>query len=578
MAPKIKRISAKTVGEAVGHILPYLEDTTSSTRYNNIYYDGFPGLGNSAVLKCIAQEPPPTLMKKFGKIVHVDCSRWKSRRELQRTIAQQVQLPQGVMDIFDGKDEEDDFRGLDESSRAEIGDVSREILLSLLDNKCLVVFHNGCNDIVELNDFGIPPAWFGTKVLWTGTGKPWRDPFPYIDSYEKLDASHLYINNSLSNVDEWKCLLQEEAREIARHTCKLGVTSEIAMECCLYLLSMMKHGYSRKMDWDIHASNYLVCDGVIPLPAGCQFDDQAWEVAAALHQYMGIQKAEMGVTRHDALMTSQKRWICSIIHYTTTTMEANVTVPQEATSFLFVKPYLPLATLPNNGMFHQSAIMLRVLRLYGCTFSFSSPPFHCCRGLRFLGLRLCMDQPQGIDEEKDRVQKEVGFFQSLWVVDTRKTDWAPPEITEEMDTNIREIHIKKARFWLHNFPWGQLHNLRKLRVIKPANPLEMHVLPRLPRLNTLILYGCVGLENVTGLPPSLETFSFSVRHDAGRRDAAKITRISMPGCARMVDFTLRGSLPNLKQLNLSGTSIKTLDLSDHVVQAPRLERVILWMS
>ena len=144
-------IGPDTVEQAVRLIIPYLEDT-SNTAHKAIYFDGWQGLGASAVLRAIAKDPPSSLLKKFNKIVHVDCSRWKSRRSLQRTIAQELNLPQQIIDIFDRQDEEDDFRGVDEGSRAEIRFVGGEILKVLIGHRCLVVFQNGSNDMVNFSD------------------------------------------------------------------------------------------------------------------------------------------------------------------------------------------------------------------------------------------------------------------------------------------------------------------------------------------------------------------------------------------------------------------------------------------
>nr|CAB3502645.1 unnamed protein product [Digitaria exilis] len=49
----------------------------------------------------------------------------------------------------------------------------------------------------------------------------------------------------------------------------------------------------------------------------------------------------------------------------------------------------------------------------------------------------------------------------------------------------------------------------------------------------------------------------------------------MAACARLMDFRLRGSLPSLEELDLSNTSVKTLDFKDEVVQVPHLQRLIL---
>ena len=49
----------------------------------------------------------------------------------------------------------------------------------------------------------------------------------------------------------------------------------------------------------------------------------------------------------------------------------------------------------------------------------------------------------------------------------------------------------------------------------------------------------------------------------------------MAGCERLVKFKLCGSVPNLEELDLSSTLIKTLVLKDQVVQAPSLQKIIL---
>jgi hypothetical protein len=170
-----------------------------------------------------------------------------------------------------------------------------------------------------------------------------------------------------------------------------------------------------------------------------------------------------------------------------------------------------------------------------------------------------------------------------------------------METNIREIHIEKGRIWHKKLGWTWRHlgNIHKLRVIAPTSPWEtesmddftdlvelelldltgnstIQVLPSLSgatALSTLVLDGCTGLEHVgpESLPPSLETFSFN----PGRRKKDKMSRISMAACARLVNFRLGVYLPNLEELDLSNTSVKTLDLRDMVVQVPSLRQVIL---
>jgi hypothetical protein len=81
-------------------------------------------------------------------------------------------------------------------------------------------------------------------------------------------------------------------------------------------------------------------------------------------------------------------------------------------------------------------------------------------------------------------------------------------------------------------------------------------------LKTLVQDGCAGLEHVgpEGAPPSLE--SVSLDGGAGNDDnyIAKISRMTLAGCAKLVEFTLLGSLPNLEELDLSRTAVKIVNL------------------
>ncbi|XBI86934.1 hypothetical protein VPH35_025082 [Triticum aestivum] len=558
MACRERMITAPdTIDEAVQTITPYL-DGTRNAAHKPIYFDGWRGLAASAVLRAIAKDPPPSLLNKFNKIIHVDCSRWKSRRVLQRTIAQELKLPQRVMDIFDRQDEEDDFMGVDESSRAEIQDAALEIYHTIQGHRCLVVFHNGSHNTVDLNDFGIPLfSWSGNLVLWTFRGRLRLNS----EISEKVDNSHLFIYNDYDyRYGKYNYWLEEEAREIDGDN--LGKPIQ---ECCMYLLSLNYQGGNiMDYNWGTHASSYWVCDGIIQGGEG----DKAWEVAAALRQHINIEDYSSNTLPSfgHKLQTPLKRWILS--------KDISVVHP-ESTSFFLASESDPLLRPLPNDMFHQSD-KLRVLKLCHCTFSFSSPPFRCCHKLRFLGLDSCQDLRPEEDEKQD-----MDFLKSLWVIDIHNTDWnlpSSPEIIKQMAANIREVHIKNGRFWHIIFALGQPENLHKLRVIDPTCCSLETGLPSLSSstsLKTLVLDGCVGLEHVEGLPPSLESFSLDARPRKDDFKEAKISRISLAGCARLSEFTLRGSLPNLEELDLSGTRVKTLDLTTQVVQVPCLYQIIL---
>uniref|UniRef100_A0ACD5WRL4 Uncharacterized protein n=1 Tax=Avena sativa TaxID=4498 RepID=A0ACD5WRL4_AVESA len=571
-----KRIIPDSIKEAVEEVIPFLEDM-SNNAYNAIYFDGWSGLGASEVLRRIAKMPPPSLLQRFNEIIHIDCSRWKSRRALQRTIAQEINLPHQVMDIFDRQDEEDDFKGIDEAHRAEIQDIGIAINQHLRDHVYLVIFHNGSDKFIDLNDFGIPQQHFDrwstnfSKVLWTFRGRLRLNP----EISEKVDHSHLCLYDEYSAYG-WNYLLKKEAKDIVGYTYKLVNAVE---ECFLYILSLkFQGGNFMNYNWDTHASNYWVCDGIIQGDK----DHEAWELAVALHQQIHIEdfsfNAPPSLIYEEDLKTPPKRWILG---------RDNFDLHPESTSYFHAaatrNTYSPLRPLPIN-LFQQSG-KLRVLKLCHCTFNFTSPPFHCCRNLRFLGLDGCKDQ--GAKELIKQDKPAMELFQNLWVLDICYTDWElylSPEIIQQMAENIREVHIENGRFWHMSFAWRQLQNLHKLRVIDPTccwetgGMDEFNVLPSLSTSNslkTMVLNGCVELEYVEGLPLSLESFIL----DAGTRKDdykdVKTRHISTSGCARLSEFKLHGSLPNLEKLDLSGTKIKTLDLRAKVVQVPCLKQVIL---
>jgi hypothetical protein len=594
----MQRISAIDIKTAVQQISPYLLDTSISAPWV-IYFDGWYGLGASAVLRAIAEHPPPSLREKFDKIVHIDCSRWKSQRELQRVIVDELKLTQRVAASFDREDNEDDFIGVDQSSRGEIRDVTAVIARYLVQYSCLVIFHNGSENMVDLASCGIPePEIFNIKVLWTFRGRLRLNR----EIKEKGLESDLFLFAADDHNSNWHAYIAEEASEITLYTHKLGlsVTPKIAEECCLYLLTLNDRG--KKIidyNWATHASSYWVCDGII----GGGLENQTWDVAHAMQQHIRLEdyssntKLMLSVQR---MQISSKQWISITNSY------FKEVAPMTTTLFFAPNKSSPLVVPLTSDKFHK-ADNLRVLKLCRCTFSFLSPPFHCCHNIRFLGLDRCEDEVQ-LEKEEKTGEPAVEIFQRLWVLDVRHTIWPlsfPQETKEQVVArNIREVHITNGRIWHNNLAWKRLPNLHKLRVVKPTKPWEtatrdefmdmvnlelldlsgnntIQVLPSLSGatgLKTLILDGCVGLEHVgpQGLPPLLESFSLNVggRAKEDHKKKAEISYISLAGCARLSDFILHGSFPNLEYLDLSHTAIKMLHLGE-VDEVENLQQVFL---
>ncbi|KAJ1254211.1 hypothetical protein BS78_K104100 [Paspalum vaginatum] len=584
-----------SVEAAVRELIRLLEDTGRAA-HKAIYFDGWDGLAASAVLRAIAERPPPSLMKKFDRIIHVDCSRWKSRRALQRAIADELQLPQAVMAAFDRQDEEDDFSNVDESSRAEMEHVTREIYQTVRDLSCLLIFHNGSDKTIDFSDFGFPLfKWLSPcRVLWTFRGRLRLNP----EIIEKVDTSHLITYSPLywGFDGDTAQLIVEEATEVVNYIQrnKQGIDPNIAAKCISYLLWFNKKGGGTiNYDWATHASNYWVCDGIFE--GDGQFDEP-WDVSAALHQQIRIEDC----STHE--VNFRENQYIELWKSVTRISESggrtnDIIIPSKLTSF-FLGPENGLHISLPSEMFQESR-SLRVLKLFGCKFSFYSPPFQCCRSLRFLGLDNCEDQQQQEDDKQGRPVME--FFRSLWVLDISHTDWElnlSQDLIQQMAINIREVHVMKGRIWHNNLLlWRTLRNLHKLRVIEPTCSWEtgkkdeftdmvklqlldlsgneaIQVLPSLhgaTSLRSLVLDGCVGLKSVgpEELPWCLESFSLDMR----KGKANKLICISLAGCARLSDLNLRGSFAILEEVDLSGTRIKTVDLK--AVDAPCLQRLVL---
>jgi hypothetical protein len=133
---------------------------------------------------------------EFEKIIYIDCSKWESRRAMQREIIEQLKLPTRVIDMFDKQDEEDDFNGSDQGSHREIGEVTRAIYQTIQNCRFLVILYNGSNDEIDIFSFGLSLyGYANSKMLWTFQGRFGLDT-KMIDNVNKSTTTHVLLSAS----------------------------------------------------------------------------------------------------------------------------------------------------------------------------------------------------------------------------------------------------------------------------------------------------------------------------------------------------------------------------------------------
>ncbi|XP_062227387.1 uncharacterized protein LOC133925489 [Phragmites australis] len=437
---------------------------------------------------------------------------------------------------------------------------------------------------------------------------------------------------------EFSALLREEATIIvARNPCLLDIDLTIVIDCCLYEL-FLHCGFHRAtgFDWAGHASNFWACDGIIKGDRTKEISNAlrqeiSWECDASMlegvfEKFMKDQKAPFWVVKDEITYENRSfRWI--FVTSKNLKVQENMQTIFERTSSLFVafeRSNNP-QELPN-GLFNYCNSIC-VLILSCSVFYFASPPFLRCHGLRFLGLNHCTNGYTSAGEDCTK----WASLRNLWVLDIRYTDWNEILTEEKIDlmANLRELNIEGVRCWQYTSRLqGRLPYLQRLRIIKSTHEAETSIdssnsfmdktkleildlsgnrdMNNLPAslsmassLQVLILDGCDGLENVvlpSGFPSSLKSFSFdgygSASHwksivdlppdssrpkrpsDANKRGIVETLKISLQGCTQLENLFLR-ELPNLVELDLSGSAIKVLDFDIMVVDVLNLKRLFL---
>ncbi|TVU42213.1 hypothetical protein EJB05_08606, partial [Eragrostis curvula] len=535
-----------------------------------IFFDSWGALAVSSVLRSVAQEllsrkdPPPELY--FGRIICIDCSMWESERVMQRRIAEEIKLDHKTVAIFDKEDEEDDFNGVDLTSRDVIRHVAKAINRILREKRLMVILINGSNEEVVLNRFGVP-EYDDNIIIWT-----FRRRFPtkgwfeqYVDNTEQIPSKLRHTNMflywkmllSYTTRSDLTALVREEAASIlARHPCMQENDLAMVIDCYLYVL-FLHHSFHKgtSQPWTYHGANYWICDGIIQ-------GDKTRDISKALYQEVSFECDDTSFhsdifkektmmhpdssywifgddDEFSSMITGNRpgRWI-SITSKNKISGDNVKSILAKASSIIlaFESTNSPHG-LPNDLI--KQCNNLRVLILSYCAFNFLSPLFRHCETLRFLGLDHCRNN-HTTELEREEYTAMWAYLHNLWVLDMRYTDWGEILSEENMDLmgNIVELNIEG--FMCCQFTSrleGRLPNLERLRIVKPLRRAEASKdidnsfmgkakleildlsgnndienlptsLSKAKNLQVLVLDGCNGLKNVVLSNPLLRSFSF----------------------------------------------------------------------
>jgi hypothetical protein len=296
-------IKADTIDAAAERILSELkkEDTGStarsiSNRDNVIYFDGWDGLGATAVLRTVAQRLAAGDGAHFDQIIHINCSKWESRRAMQRVIAEELKLPAEVMEMLDKQDEEDDYSGEEERSRVEVPQVVREIYQSMQNRRFLVIFYNGSNEEIDLTNFGLPlqdRLYSRSKVLWTFQGA-FRMKSSIQEAMKSTAMTGVFLSAAAGEDVHWSDFVRHESAELVAWKRVVDLQPTQVTDCFLYTLNLCGMGRHFTMDYDLatHGSNYWVCDGKVVVQQQqhelVDHDDLSFRAADALQREMQL--------------------------------------------------------------------------------------------------------------------------------------------------------------------------------------------------------------------------------------------------------------------------------------------------
>ncbi|TVU26501.1 hypothetical protein EJB05_29051, partial [Eragrostis curvula] len=571
---------AKSIDDAVERILEELKEDAaggsarSSGRHNVIYFDGWDGLGASAVLRVVGRRLTPATPAgrrtpaaaaglEFSHIFHIDCSKWESKRAMQKMIAEQLKLPASVMELFAAQDEEDDYKGVGKGSRAEIGRVAEDIREEIQKlRRFLLIFHNGSSEETDLGSLGFPllDQYSRSKVLWSFQGRFRFYPRTKVDrALKNTRTTDVFLSVAVSSSDTggdklMSGILHHEAEEIAREMANINTGGidwhAAATNCFLYVMKIRSMG-SQIIDYDMsaHACNYWRCDGIVQ--ALQQGDigtddgvDKLWLSSDALHRE--IQLDEDYYQNLNVLSQGERHLHKRMACWTS-----------PAYGFMLIPdPEGQIA----KGMFQQFD-KLCVLKLSACKFNFTSPPFVLCHNLRFLWLDHCQEGSKTAEAVED---EDIHLFlQRLWVLDVRYSNKA--FLSKEMMnfmTQLRELNVVGEDKHLH---FDLMNNVRRLRVKEFSGPYFTF-----SRDDKMELFD-MSVDHRE--PINFHIFSSSNLKTVIIDGSSNLTGISLTKCVKLKNIFLSGSFPDLRSIDITDAPIESLDLT--AVRTPNLDELYL---
>ncbi|XBI43210.1 hypothetical protein VPH35_108008 [Triticum aestivum] len=396
-------------------------------------------------------------------------------------------------------------------------------------------------------------------MLWTFQGR-FRLVPKMIDGVKNSRRTDVILSASSDVRDPrelWMYLVHEEAAQVpfSKHGHCI-IDPGIAAECVLYALKQSWIG-SRIVDydWAVHTSNYWICDGIIPLTD----IDKALQIGNVLQHEMPLLNIDTRLNNDESVVIASYHLAmsaeCMSYWISTTTSTSGFVVS-------------PSGVIPENMFWHSHR--LGVIKLSRCTFSFSSPPFLCCHSFRFLWLDNCQDLLTGrstIDPHHTEANKELGnntmtsweCFQSLWVLDLRYTDLDQIMSPWMMDlmSQLRELNVMGAKSWDMSHIRGWLRNVRKLRVTKSNCWFNNDVFSEMESMELLEFSGNTIREGMTNLSASANNSRLKIVTIDG---CDELNIISLRDCKEFNNLFMKRFSRVLEVLDLSGTSLKTLNL------------------